>query len=116
MKTAERNIQAVKINLFIRRFTVYIKQMRFISISGVEPINILNELFFKLLRMLRLKAIFQSLDGKYFLFDFTWNFSYIHAKSAISQQVVYSSFQSNILVRKLTLLHFAHVCVNLYKI
>ena len=66
--------------------------------------------------MLPFKVIFQSLDGKYFLFYFTWNFSYNHAKSAISQQVVYSSFQSNILVRKLTLLHFAHVCVNLYKI
>ena len=47
MKTAERNIPASnkKINLFIRRFTVYIKQIRFISISGVEPINVLNELF-----------------------------------------------------------------------
>ena len=66
--------------------------------------------------MLPLKAIFQSLDGKYFLFYFTWNFSYMHAKSAISQQVVHSSFQSNILDRKLTLLHFAHVCINLYKI
>ena len=44
--------------------------------------------------MLPFKVIFQSLDGKYlFLFYFTWNFSYI-----------------------LTLLHFAHVCVNLYKI
>ena len=68
MKTAECNIPASykKINLFIRRFTVYIKQIRFISISGVEPINVLNELFFKLLRMLPLKAIFQSLDGTYF--------------------------------------------------
>ena len=37
-------------------------------------------------------------------------------KSVISQQVVYCSFQSNILVMKLILLHFAHVCVNLYKI
>ena len=37
-------------------------------------------------------------------------------KSAISQQVVYCSFQSKILVRKLTLLHSAHFCVNLYKI
>ena len=66
--------------------------------------------------MLPLKAICQSLDGMYFLFDFTWTFSYIHAKSAISQQVVYSSYQSKMLVRILTLLHFAHVCVNLYKI
>ena len=66
--------------------------------------------------MLSFKVIFQSLDRKYFLVYFTWNFSCIHAKSAISQQVVYSSFQSNILVRKLTLLPFAHVCVNLYKI
>ena len=88
-----------KINLYIRRFTVYIKQIRFIAISGVEyfslePKNVLNELFFKWLRMLPFKVIFQSLDGKYlFLFYFTWNFSYV-----------------------LTLLHFAHVCVNLYKI
>ena len=51
----------------------------------VSVMNVLNELFFKLLRMLPLQAIFQSLDGKYFLFYFTWNFSYIHAKSAISQ-------------------------------
>ena len=48
--------------------------------------------------MLPFKVIFQSLDGKYFLFYFTWNFSCIHAKSVISQQVVYSSFQSNILL------------------
>ena len=68
MKTAERNILAVKINLFIQRFTVYIKQIRFISISGVEPINVLNELPLNLLRILSLKAIFQSLDGKYFSF------------------------------------------------
>ena len=82
MKTAERNIPASckKYTLFIRRVTLYIKQIRFISISGVEPINILNELFFKLLRMLPLKAVFQRLDGKYFLFYFTWNFSYLHAR------------------------------------
>ena len=34
-------------------------------------------------------------------------------KWAISQQVVYCSFQSNIYVRKLTLLHFANVCESL---
>ena len=37
-------------------------------------------------------------------------------KSTISKQVVYCSFQSNVLVRKLTLLYFAHVRVNLYKV
>ena len=50
---------------------VYIKQIRFISISGVEPINVLNE---KLLRTLPLKAIFQSLDGKYFFILFYMEF------------------------------------------
>ena len=47
MKTAEHNIPASckKLNLSIRRFTVYIKQIRFISISGVVPLNVLNELF-----------------------------------------------------------------------
>ena len=32
-------------------------------------------------------------------------------KNTISPKVVYSCFQSNIVVRKLILLHFAHFCV-----
>ena len=62
--------------------------------------------------MLPLKIIFQGLDGKYFysiLMEFRL---YIYGKnSTISPQVVYSCFQSNIIVRKLTLLHLAHFCV-----
>ena len=42
--------------------------------------------------MLPLKAIFQSLDEKYFLFYFTWNFSYIHAKSARISNRSYSVY------------------------
>ena len=36
---------------------------------------------------------------------------YIWTNSMISPQVIYDSFQSNILVRELTLLHFASFCV-----
>ena len=34
--------------------------------------------------------------------------------SMISPQVIYGSFQSNIFVRKLTLLHFARFCVLIF--
>ena len=54
---------------------------------------------------------FQGLDGEYFysiLMEFRL---YIWKKITISLKVVYSCFQSNIVVRKLTLLHFAHFYV-----
>ena len=70
--------------------------------------------YFKLLRLLPFKVIFQSLAGKYFLFYLTWNFSYINSK--IGNFTSSCSFQSNILVGQLTLLNCAHVCVILYQI
>ena len=83
MKIAERDIQAVKINLYIRSFIVYIKQIRFISISGVEYFSraytCTKGIIFKLLRMLPFKLIFQSLDGKYCLL-------FLHVISSIYMQ------------------------------
>ena len=89
MKKAERNIQAVKHKPFWSKiYSIYHKDKIYLDIWR-RAYKCTEWIIFKLLCMLPLKTIFQSLDGKYFLFYFTWNFSYIHAKSAISQQVVY---------------------------
>ena len=61
--------------------------------------------------MLPFKIIFQCLDGKYFYSTLLEFRLYIWINSTISPQVVYGCFQSNIVVRKLTLLHFAQFCV-----
>ena len=64
--------------------------------------------------MLPFKISFQCLDKKYFysiLMEFRL---YIWNNSTILPQVIYGSFQSNIFVRKLTLLHFARFCVLIF--
>ena len=53
---------------------------------------------------------FQSLEGEYF-YSILMEFRLYMEKNTISPKVVYSCFQSNIVVRKLILLHFAHFCV-----
>ena len=85
MKTAECNIPASCKNkpFYSKIYSIYQTDQIYLDIWR-RVYNVLNEIYFKLLRMLPLKAIFQSLDGIFFffLFYFTWNFSYIHAKSA----------------------------------
>ena len=56
MKTAERDIQAVKNKpLYSKIYRIHQTDI------SVEPINVLNELLFKLLHMLPFKVFFQSL-------------------------------------------------------